>query len=54
MSDNDDSLADYIDLIYDDLDTADATVENLDRAALEVWVAETSTSWSVWTPPPAV
>lgn len=52
ITDIDDYLADYIDNVFDDLDQADDSVENLDRAGLEAWDSATSASWTVWTPLP--
>jgi hypothetical protein len=37
------------DTIYDDLDQADDSVENLDRAGLEAWTPSSAT-WTVWVP----
>ena len=50
MTDQDDAMADYVDGILDELDQYDDTVENLNRAELEVWDASTLT-WSSWIPP---
>ena len=52
ITDIDDYLADYIDSVFDDLDTADDSVENLDRAGLEAWDSATSATWSTWIPLP--
>lgn len=51
LTDNDDALADHIDLIMDALDTGDDAVEALnDRQALENWDGS-SIIWPVWSPP---
>jgi len=52
ITDADDYLADYIDRVFDDLDQADDSVENLGRDGLEAWDSATSASWTAWIPLP--
>ena len=50
ITDQDDALADHIELIYDAQDQADDAVENMTRAQLIAYDGS-SISWPTWTPP---
>ena len=50
LTHDDDILADYIDEVYDALDSGDDVVEDLDRPSLIAWDGS-AIIWPIWNPP---